>query len=262
MEKRRDRSNGAGLRECACNALARLRSRRPVEAHPLGAGRPRTLLEFRIDRHMRMVHRALDQIRELNPKGTTRDELPEEVWDSLAGRGERALLDTVDAEVRFWAAIIAHNPMIRLGEGEAVWVSRVVRLANVIRNSADRRREELAFLRDRFSRGTLTCHRGGEDDMTMDTPLRVEIERLEVKMRSRLGGQVRDLRLVVNGRGFVLLGHARTYYAKQLAQQAAIEGTPLPLLANEIEVRQAVRSDRTGNTQHRFCLHDNQLSSR
>ena len=48
MEKRRDPSNGAGLRECACNALTRLRSRRPVEADPLGAGRPRTLLEFRI----------------------------------------------------------------------------------------------------------------------------------------------------------------------------------------------------------------------
>jgi AcrB/AcrD/AcrF family len=33
MEKRRDPSNGAGMRECACNALARLRSRRAVEAH-------------------------------------------------------------------------------------------------------------------------------------------------------------------------------------------------------------------------------------
>ncbi|SIO60518.1 hypothetical protein SAMN05444166_6423 [Singulisphaera sp. GP187] len=151
MRKQRDSSNGAGLRECACNALARLRSRRPVEAHPLGTGRPRTLLEFRINRRMRMVHRALDQIQELNPKGTTRDDLPEEVWDSLAGRGERALLDIVDAEVRFWAAILTHNPLILLGEGEAVWVGRVVRLAHIIRNSADRRREELAFLRDRFS---------------------------------------------------------------------------------------------------------------
>jgi hypothetical protein len=44
--------------------------------------------------------------------------------------------------------------------------------------------------------------------MTMDTPLQVEIERLEVKMRFRLVGQVRDLRLLVNGRGFVLLGPA------------------------------------------------------
>ena len=150
------------LRECARDALARLRSRRSVKAYPLGGGRPKTLLEFRVDRHMRMVHRALDKIRELNSNGTTRDELPEEVWDSLAWRGERALLDIVDAEVRFWAAIIAYNPAIRLGESEALWVGRVVRLANIIRNSADRRREELAFLRDRFSRGTLTCHgRGG-----------------------------------------------------------------------------------------------------
>jgi hypothetical protein len=53
-----------------------------------------------------------------------------------------------------WAAIIAHNPMIRLGGGEAVWVGRVVRLANVIRKSADRRRKELEVF--------VTC---GSDEM-------------------------------------------------------------------------------------------------
>jgi hypothetical protein len=133
------------------DAPARPRSIRPVEAHPPGTGRPRDLLEFRIDRHMRMLRRALDQTRGLNPEGTTRDDLPEEVWDSLAWRGERALLDIVDAEVRFWAAIIAENPMARLGGVEAAWVGKVVRLANIIRESDDRRREELAFLRDRSS---------------------------------------------------------------------------------------------------------------
>ena len=71
-------------------------------------------------------------------------------------RGERTLLDFVDAEVRFWATVIAHNTAIRLGESEALWVGRVVRLANIIRNSADRRREGMAFPRDQFSRGTLT----------------------------------------------------------------------------------------------------------
>jgi hypothetical protein len=76
-------------------------------------------------------------------------------------RGERTLLDIVDAEVRCWAPVIAHNPAIRLGESEALWVGRIVRLANIIRNSADRRREELAFQRDQFSRGTLTCRGGG-----------------------------------------------------------------------------------------------------
>jgi hypothetical protein len=161
-------------RKYARNALARLRSRGSDEAHSLGAGRPKTLLEFRFDRHMRMVHRALDQIRELNPKGTTRDDLSEQVWDTLVERGEWTFLDIVDAEVRFWAPVIAHNPAIRLGESEALWVGRIVRLANIIRNSADRRREELAFLRDRFSRGILTCHREGEDNMTMDTPLAPE----------------------------------------------------------------------------------------
>ena len=102
----------------------------------LGTGRPKTLLEFRMDRHMTMVHRALDKIRELNPKGTTRDELSEHVWDTLVERGERTLVEIVDAEVRFWATVIAYNPAIRLGASESLWVGRVVRLANIIRNSA------------------------------------------------------------------------------------------------------------------------------
>jgi hypothetical protein len=136
------------LREWAGNALARLRSSRPAEAHPPGAVRRKSVLEFRIERHMRMVHRALDQIRELNPKGMTRDEVPEDVWASLAERGERVLLDIIDAEVRFWAAIIAHHPMIRLSGNEEVWVGRVVRLANIIRNSDGRRQGNLDFLRD------------------------------------------------------------------------------------------------------------------
>src|SRR3954452_21494585 len=151
MKSRSDSSNGAGLCERPGNAPARPRSIRPVEAHPPGTARPRDLLEFRIDRHMRMVRRALDRIRELNPKGTPRDDLPEEVWDSLARRGERTLLDIVDAEVRFWAAIIAQNPMSRLGGVEAAWVGRVVHLANIIREGEDRRREDLTLLSNRFS---------------------------------------------------------------------------------------------------------------
>jgi hypothetical protein len=60
--------------------------------------------------------------------------------------------------------------------------------------------------------------------------------RVEAHIRSRLSGRVRDLHLVVQGRGVVLRGHSPTYYGKQLAQHAAMEATGLPVLANEIEV--------------------------
>jgi hypothetical protein len=59
---------------------------------------------------------------------------------------------------------------------------------------------------------------------------------LEAHVQCRLGGQVRDFRLVVAEKGLILRGHARTYYAKQLVQHAVMEATKLPILANEIEV--------------------------
>jgi hypothetical protein len=59
---------------------------------------------------------------------------------------------------------------------------------------------------------------------------------LEARVQCRLGAQVRDLRLVVVDKGVILRGHAHTYYAKQLAQQAVMEATGLLILANEIEV--------------------------
>jgi hypothetical protein len=59
---------------------------------------------------------------------------------------------------------------------------------------------------------------------------------LEALVQCRLGGQVRDFRLLVVARGLILRGRARTYYAKQLAQHAVMEATHLPILANEIEV--------------------------
>jgi hypothetical protein len=59
---------------------------------------------------------------------------------------------------------------------------------------------------------------------------------LEAHVQCRLGGQIRDLRLVILDKGLVLQGHAHTYYAKQLAQHAVMEATERPILANEIEV--------------------------
>lgn len=63
-----------------------------------------------------------------------------------------------------------------------------------------------------------------------------EMEQLETRVQCRLNGQVQHFGLVVRGYGLILTGHARTYYAKQLAQHAVMEATALPILANEIDV--------------------------
>ena len=49
--------------------------------------------------------------------------------------------------------------------------------------------------------------------------------------------RVRQLRVTVQEQGLVLQGCVPTYYAKQLAQHAAMEVSGLPILANEIEVQ-------------------------
>jgi osmotically-inducible protein OsmY len=59
---------------------------------------------------------------------------------------------------------------------------------------------------------------------------------LESSVRLRLSGHVRDFRIMVAAGGVILRGHAQTYYAKQLAQQAVMKATDLPILANEIDV--------------------------
>lgn len=59
---------------------------------------------------------------------------------------------------------------------------------------------------------------------------------IEEQIRCRLAGRVRAFQLVAHPDGLILRGGARTYYAKQLAQQAVMEMTRTPILANEIEV--------------------------
>jgi hypothetical protein len=66
-----------------------------------------------------------------------------------------------------------------------------------------------------------------------------ETTRLEAHVRNRLGRRVRELRVIVHGPGLILRGTARTYYAKQLTQHVVMEVSALPILANEIEVKQA-----------------------
>jgi hypothetical protein len=63
-----------------------------------------------------------------------------------------------------------------------------------------------------------------------------QLARIEEHVRCRLTGRVRELQLLVCEDGLVLRGHAHTYHAKQLTQQAVMETTNLPIRANEIEV--------------------------
>jgi hypothetical protein len=62
------------------------------------------------------------------------------------------------------------------------------------------------------------------------------VDRLLASVQRQLAGRVCDLRLRVLDNGVVLQGRAYSYYAKQLAQQAVMKTTGLPLLANDIEV--------------------------
>jgi hypothetical protein len=64
-----------------------------------------------------------------------------------------------------------------------------------------------------------------------------EQERLEAQVLRRVGGRVRDLRVLVRHNGVILNGRCATYHAKQIAQHTAMELTGLPILANDIEVR-------------------------
>ncbi|HTU20144.1 MAG TPA: hypothetical protein VMG10_18915 [Gemmataceae bacterium] len=66
----------------------------------------------------------------------------------------------------------------------------------------------------------------GQDDVT----------RLQAEIQDRLHSFVRDFRMALREGGWFLYGHARTYYAKQLAQQRVMMLSQLPIRANEIQV--------------------------
>jgi hypothetical protein len=59
---------------------------------------------------------------------------------------------------------------------------------------------------------------------------------LEIHVQHRMSRRIRNLQVIAHGPGLILRGHTQTYYAKQLAQHAVMEASPLPILANEIEV--------------------------
>lgn len=61
-------------------------------------------------------------------------------------------------------------------------------------------------------------------------------EELEFLIRERTGGRVRNLRVYRYEEGLVLRGSSHTFYAKQLAQHAALQLVPHGRLLNEIVV--------------------------
>ncbi len=63
-----------------------------------------------------------------------------------------------------------------------------------------------------------------------------EIDRIVVGVTGRLAGQLRGLRIVVRQDGVVLHGCVRSYYAKQLVQEAVMNATDVPITENAIEV--------------------------
>ena len=69
-----------------------------------------------------------------------------------------------------------------------------------------------------------------------DAMKRATLARIEEHVRQRLTGLLPDFQLIFRDDGLVLRGHTHTYYAKQLAQQAVMEASTLPIRANEIEV--------------------------
>ena len=59
---------------------------------------------------------------------------------------------------------------------------------------------------------------------------------LECLIRERTAGRVRDLKVSRRGDRLILEGSSQTFYAKQLAQHAALQLAPAGKLLNEIIV--------------------------
>lgn len=58
----------------------------------------------------------------------------------------------------------------------------------------------------------------------------------EAELRRRLHGRVADLTVEDHDGGLILQGWCVSYYAKQVAQHAAMSVTGMPIVANRIEV--------------------------
>jgi osmotically-inducible protein OsmY len=67
-----------------------------------------------------------------------------------------------------------------------------------------------------------------------------QLEEIERRLRLRLGGQARNLRVTVKDGRVVLEGLAASYYIKQLAQHLVLSILGTANLWNEIEVQRFV----------------------
>ncbi len=76
---------------------------------------------------------------------------------------------------------------------------------------------------------TTSCH----DDLDVAD----ELCQIETHLACRLMGCVRDLRVDFHDDGLIIRGSTSTYYIKQLVQEAVMEVSDTPILANLIEVR-------------------------
>jgi hypothetical protein len=57
---------------------------------------------------------------------------------------------------------------------------------------------------------------------------------VEAHVKHQLGGRVSQFQVLFDGKGLVLRGQTRSQYARQLVQQAVMDITDLPIVANEI----------------------------
>lgn len=63
-----------------------------------------------------------------------------------------------------------------------------------------------------------------------------EAARIAALVRDQLAGRLLRLRISVRHDGFVLQGRVRSYYVKQLVQEAVRKATDLPIAENAVEV--------------------------
>lgn len=76
------------------------------------------------------------------------------------------------------------------------------------------------------------------------TPLKsLELGPLEIQIRQHLGDMVQEFGLTVTSAGLVLRGRARSFYAKQLAQQQVMQRSHCAIAVNDIIVDLVVHHD-------------------
>ena len=63
------------------------------------------------------------------------------------------------------------------------------------------------------------------------------VQRVVARLQCRLGNQVRDFQMSARADGLILRGVVKTYYAKQMVQEAVMDASGQVVLANDIQVQ-------------------------